>query len=774
MIFPQTLKKDSYILSQEKTIMKKEEGKKKSKLRLKRISKPNEKLGVHSLDEIREVDSYTWVAKNITEEMGFPPCVKDTDDCLCCEGQLFVLRHGAEEPDQSTDSFGQVLTIINHESGSTSIFTRTLHPLQNNGEWTPWQMVATGDYELIAANNSINEILATLRRQLEDISKRVETIEASLLAGATVRFHRIEENEATINAGEIDSTPAAIVYYKPANKFVAADSAGTYWDTWGGMEAYMSGGAVRKDKVYLCGRDIYVFNRAHLINANISIEFQDFQFVDRYFTNYSVGAVISLEPEGVAPNYNSFCYYLGKNDRIHLNEIQAGGDTLYIYIVDAKTNKIIDRLNEEGSLGRKSYTYTATTDCYILGSTWLFGSINLINANALNGIKVLVDNNANDIVSLNNSINRIAGVDNFDINEYYNNGKALISTGALGAGGDWGTFYKIPLNKGDRVIVEGEVGGVLAAGYSYIQIYSTSGVLLYKVHADEKSKQPSIDYICKEECMASVCTTVPESVKCYKPIEGTYLSLLLEGENTNAPDTAIYSSEFGAFLRFGVIGDSLSVGYMTNPITGEVDGRNIPYSWGQVLARRYGNICTNFGSSGVTAKSWMIDTDCYPLLIEEGNLCQCYVVGLGVNDNETVIGSLSDINWDNAELNANTFYGDYGKVLQKVHERAPKAIIFALTIPHTHINAEARNKAIREIVTQPEIAEYCFLVDLKEDYYDIFSNVIEKHYFNWHYSAAGYAVIADVLAVALSKTMRDNYSSNVMQSVGFIPFDENQ
>lgn len=247
--------------------MKKEEKKKKkSKLRLKRISKPNEKLGVHSLNEVREVDSYTWVAKNITDEMGFPPCVKDTDDCLCCEGQLFVLRHGAEAPDQSTDSFGQVFTIINHESGSTSIFTRTLHPLQDNGEWTPWQMVATGDYELIAANNSINEILATLRQQLEDISKRVEAIETSLLASTTVRFHRIEENEATINAGEIDSTPAAIVYYKPANKFVAADSAGAYWDTWDGMETYMNGTTIRKDKVYLCGDYIYLLKETGLVS----------------------------------------------------------------------------------------------------------------------------------------------------------------------------------------------------------------------------------------------------------------------------------------------------------------------------------------------------------------------------------------------------------------------------------------------------------------------------------------------------------------------------
>ena len=233
---------------------------KKCKLRLKSVSKPNEPFEIRSLDKFREVGSYTWIAEKITDEVGFPDCVNDTDDCHCCEGQLFIMRHGAEETNQSTDSFGQVITIINHETGNSNIFTRALHPAQNNGEWQPWQMVATGDPKLIAENNNINEVLSTLRQQIENDSRRIETAENSLLISATVRFDRIEENEVTINAGEIGSTPTAIVYYKPANKFVAADGAGNYWDTWQGMEAYMSGGSVRKDKIYLCKDKIYIYS----------------------------------------------------------------------------------------------------------------------------------------------------------------------------------------------------------------------------------------------------------------------------------------------------------------------------------------------------------------------------------------------------------------------------------------------------------------------------------------------------------------------------------
>ena len=120
--------------------MKKVDENKKNKLKLKSASKPNVFFEIRSLDEIREVGNYTWIAEEITDGMGFPDCVKDGDDCHCCEGQLFIMRHGAEKTSQSTDSFGQVLTIINHETGATNIFTRAVHPLDSD-EWKPWQMV---------------------------------------------------------------------------------------------------------------------------------------------------------------------------------------------------------------------------------------------------------------------------------------------------------------------------------------------------------------------------------------------------------------------------------------------------------------------------------------------------------------------------------------------------------------------------------------------------------------------------------------------------------
>ena len=301
--------------------MKAEHENQKSKLSLKKVSNPNDEQSLHSLNEIREVGSYTWIAESITEEQGFPSCIKDTDACLFCEGQLFVMRHGAEETNQSTDSFGQVLTIINHQTGNTNIFTRSLHPLQDNGDWTPWQMVATGDPELIAENNSINETLSAMRQQIEDNSKRIDAAKTSISNGTTARFDRIEENEATINAGKIGSIPSAIVYYKPANKFVAADSSDNYYDTWDGMEAYMCGGTIRKDKLYLYDGELYTsttennlssLNEELLIRGAIQNEFKEIAI------NVQKGSYISKDGKIYSNNaaYYSTPLAVSKNDII--------------------------------------------------------------------------------------------------------------------------------------------------------------------------------------------------------------------------------------------------------------------------------------------------------------------------------------------------------------------------------------------------------------------------------------------------------------------------
>ena len=234
--------------------------------------------------------------------------------------------------------------------------------------------------------------------------------------------------------------------------------------------------------------------------------------------------------------------------------------------------------------------------------------------------------------------------------------------------------------------------------------------------------------------------------------------------------------EFSVFAKWGVIGDSLSVGYTTNT-DGESHGRNIYYSWGQFLARKIGNTCLNFGRSGIDSKGWMSDGYGYPRLINPDNLCQCYIIALGANDAANVatvpIGTISDVDFNNMDNNADTVYGWYAKVINAVKTTAPKAPIFLFTIPYprnTDANVRAINDMVREFVTNNNFSNL-YLVDLDANYNDYFKsgkmyNMIGNT--GWHLTALGYLYESRVIEMALSKVIYDNYQH--FQNVPFIPY----
>lgn len=204
---------------------------------------------IHSLDEVKDSGNYTVVGRNLSTANGMPNVVGKTENCFCCEALLSVTCCYPEDESQSNTAYGQSLTICDRETGRTNTYSRTISPTANNGRWSEWQMVATGDIDLIQQNNEISQAFTNLSHKIE--------------AGLTVRFARVEENEVVIKPEAIDAV-AEVVYYRPSNIFVAADNNGNYYDNWDEIGAYMSGGKVRDDKVFLCGGEAYVWNGAVL------------------------------------------------------------------------------------------------------------------------------------------------------------------------------------------------------------------------------------------------------------------------------------------------------------------------------------------------------------------------------------------------------------------------------------------------------------------------------------------------------------------------------
>lgn len=246
-----------------------------------------------------------------------------------------------------------------------------------------------------------------------------------------------------------------------------------------------------------------------------------------------------------------------------------------------------------------------------------------------------------------------------------------------------------------------------------------------------------------------------------------------------SPDDIYNGCEFALFKKWGLIGDSLSVGHTVSKDGETVSGRNIYYSWGQYLARRIGNTCLNFGRSGVTSKLWMdmSETYCYPRLINPDNLCQAYIIALGANDSEMTLGSIADVNFTDMSQNADTEYGCYAKVINAVRNVSANVPIFLFTLPYprnSDVKIKAINEMIRTFASDKEHFGKIFLVDLDADYNKYFeTGKLEAQIGNtgWHLTSLGYLYASKVNEIALSKVISDNYSD--FQDVFLLPCGNN-
>lgn len=110
---------------------------------------------IHTLDEVKSSGNYVVICKNASSDNGLPPITGKNHSCFCCEAHLNVTCCYSEDEAQSNTAYGQTLTICDRESGATNTYARTISPAKNNGRWSEWQMVATGNIQLIEQNNDI-------------------------------------------------------------------------------------------------------------------------------------------------------------------------------------------------------------------------------------------------------------------------------------------------------------------------------------------------------------------------------------------------------------------------------------------------------------------------------------------------------------------------------------------------------------------------------------------------------------------------------------------
>lgn len=141
------------------------------------------------------------------------------------------------------------------------------------------------------------------------------------------------------------------------------------------------------------------------------------------------------------------------------------------------------------------------------------------------------------------------------------------------------------------------------------------------------------------------------------------------------------TSSISLFKKIGCCGDSFTAGYLYNKENSAFydpnyvpDGTYPQVSWPSVLGRLYGVTTNNFSKAGATTKSYLTTSQCLPAALA-ADPQDLYILCLGLNDysQSVTLGTIDDIHDSDYTQNPDTYYGNYGRIIQQLMNHAPLA-----------------------------------------------------------------------------------------------------
>lgn len=230
------------------------------------------------------------------------------------------------------------------------------------------------------------------------------------------------------------------------------------------------------------------------------------------------------------------------------------------------------------------------------------------------------------------------------------------------------------------------------------------------------------------------------------------------------------------FRTVGFVGDSLSSGEFEALTAEGVRSWHdmFEYSWGQFIARRCGLKAINFSRGGMTAKEFNASFGKACGFEQPENVCQAYVIALGVNDvlnTGNPVGTLKDIDFENYENNKPTFAGEYAKIVQKIKKMQPKARVFLMSMPRETYGGKENKPELRKehrdfLASLAEKFEFTYVLDFYK-YAPVYDDEFRKNYYlGGHLNAAGYKLTADFVMSYIDYIIR-KHPEDFCQ-VGFI------
>lgn len=242
--------------------------------------------------------------------------------------------------------------------------------------------------------------------------------------------------------------------------------------------------------------------------------------------------------------------------------------------------------------------------------------------------------------------------------------------------------------------------------------------------------------------------TWKSNMRIYLAIEAFYADAYTASVS-GMPSVSEYNlayASFGMFPTFGVIGDSYASGEIFKSSTSAVDSYYL--SWGQTIARMCGVKCTNYSQGGMDTHRFVTygshNNGSLAKLLADDPL-HMYMLVLGINDPTnnggiSYLGALTDITSHESYTDyPDTFYGNYGKIIEQIQAHAPDAKLVMVTTAYTDSVRVQFNTAIEEIAKHYGLP--C-MIQLENDF------LSSKLYWNTMYYGHPTAVTYSAMAMA--------------------------
>lgn len=205
--------------------------------------------------------------------------------------------------------------------------------------------------------------------------------------------------------------------------------------------------------------------------------------------------------------------------------------------------------------------------------------------------------------------------------------------------------------------------------------------------------------------------------------------------------------DFGFFEKFAVVGDSYASGeiYVADPSQskGYTVADYYQKSWGQILARKHGTTCINLSVGGLTTRTWLTNSHGLTKMLAEKPQ-ELYLCALGINDEISLgtsyLGTIENIkNYDSYSDYPDTFYGNYGKIIEQIKAHAPKSKIVLMSMAYLYNATEdSFTAAIKNIADYYNIP----FINIKDDAFYAKNSIYKTGQSYNHPTASLYAGMA--------------------------------